>query len=521
MANQKKDLKTILNMKRIFLLLSIIFLQFSCQKDEKSKPDLTLKMITLSEETINLIVGGSHSFKVTLTPLNATPSTLKWKSSNDEIVEVSEGKLLAKKDGEAIVTVETEDGKVTASCKVSVALPALTGIEIDKKDVKVPVGEDVQLNVIMTPSNAKPEEMAWASSDSSVAKVSSTGLVKTLKPGKVTIKVTSKSGQLTATSELTVSAVLVQSISISGTYSIIKGTTAKIVYSVSPSNATDKTVLFSSSNASIASVDASGNVSGLAEGESTITLSSKDGNATSKIVVKITPVRVVSITLNKTALSLLPGTSESLKATVLPANAGDKSISWKSSNSAIVTVDKDGLVRSISTGQATVTSTTVDGGFTAEATVQVGNIDKLVKIAAKANTVVANMAGNTAELSVGIYNPTTSPIKITFIKIYVNGVLSKNYSVNESELSSANYVFKLGPFALGAGVLDMANLMNGWSVKFEYENGGNQYQNSVPVKKNVIGAVTFNDFFDSYSGQSKANIPVKINIRKTPTAINF
>ncbi|MGB4399413.1 MAG: Ig-like domain-containing protein, partial [Daejeonella sp.] len=221
-------------MKKIILFLAVICLNLSCQKDENSKPDLTLKMIKLSEETLNLIVGDSHTFKVSLTPVSATVPKFKWKSSNEEIVEVSEGKLLAKKDGEAIISVETEDGKITASCKVTVSMPDLTGIAIDEKEVSVSVGQDVQLNVILSPSNAKPEEMVWSSSDSTVAKISTTGLVKTLKPGKATIKVTSKSGKFTATSELTVTPVLVQSITISNTYSLVKGTTAKLAFGVSP-----------------------------------------------------------------------------------------------------------------------------------------------------------------------------------------------------------------------------------------------------------------------------------------------
>ena len=77
-------------------------------------------------------------------------------------------------------------------------------------------------------------------------------------------------------------------------------------------------------------------------------------------------VVVTGVTLNKSELSLNKGETETLVATVLPSNASDKSVTWSSSDSNVATVDDNGLVTAVGSGNATITVTTVDGGYTAQ-----------------------------------------------------------------------------------------------------------------------------------------------------------
>ena len=130
---------------------------------------------------------------------------------------------------------------------------------------------------------------------------------------------------------------------------------------VTPTNATDKTVKWSSSKPSVATVTAKGVVKGIKAGSTTITAKSSNGKkATCKITVK-TPVAVKSVKLNKTTANLLTGNTLTLKATVAPSNAADKTVSWSSSNPAIATVTKGGVVKGKKSGTVTITAKTSNG----------------------------------------------------------------------------------------------------------------------------------------------------------------
>jgi len=478
---------------------------------------ISANQIVLDKTSLTMIIGTKDKLNVRFVPTNTTNQKITWTTSNPLIVKVDhEGNIEASATGDAIIMATTEDGKTTAECKILVSLPSITGLDIDKKNIQVLIGEDVQFKAVTTPPNAQPEEMIWSSSDNSVATISSSGIAKTLKPGKTTIKVTNKSGLVSATTELTVLAIKVQSIQLNNSIiNLTKGAKSKISYTVLPANATDKAVTFSIANKEIASIDASGTVTAIADGETIVTISSNDGAANSKITIKVTPVKVTSINLSKTQLQLLLGESETITTNIFPLNAENKDVSWKSSNPLVVTVDKTGKINPIALGNAIITATTTDGGFTANCNVEISTIDKFIKIAAKPNGIMSSSSsGNSAKLSIGIYNPTSMGIKIKFVKLFVNNILSKNYTVDDPDLSSQFYIYELGPFVLNSGAIDMSTLMLGWTVRFEYEYQGVMYQNTVAVKRNVIGQVNFNDFFDA-SNQSMMRKSNELNLRKS------
>lgn len=119
-------------------------------------------------------------------------------------------------------------------------------------------------------------------------------------------------------------------------------------------------VTFSSSNTSVALVDLFGKVTAVGSGSATITASTNYGT-TATCEIMVNPMLVTSISLDQTTLTLEKGASHSLKATVLPAEATDKSVTWTSSNENVATVDATGRVTAVSKGMATITATTNDG----------------------------------------------------------------------------------------------------------------------------------------------------------------
>ena len=153
------------------------------------------------------------------------------------------------------------------------------------------------------------------------------------------------------------------------------GKTASLKATVSPSNATNKKVTWSSSNTAVASVNSSGVVTAKKAGTATITAKTADGGKTAKctVTVKNPIVHVTGVKLNSTKLTMGSGQSVTLKATVSPSNAADKKVIWKSSNTKIATVSSSGKVTTSASANGTVriTATTADGKKTATCTITV------------------------------------------------------------------------------------------------------------------------------------------------------
>lgn len=137
---------------------------------------------------------------------------------------------------------------------------------------------------------------------------------------------------------------------------MIIGESTQLQVSISPSNATDKTVLWGSSKQSVATVSNSGLVSAIAEGNTTITATAGGISATCLVTVSKGVVAVTSLSLNKTDLVLVKGQSETLAATVNPNDATDKTVIWNSSNTAVATVNSTGKVTAVSGGSASITA---------------------------------------------------------------------------------------------------------------------------------------------------------------------
>ncbi len=165
--------------------------------------------------------------------------------------------------------------------------------------------------------------------------------------------------------------IAVESVSLSPTeLNLAIGEYATLTYTVSPANASNKLVSWKSSSPSIATVDSqSGRVDAIAEGTTLITVTTDDGKKTAECKVKVNPVEVSSISLNKNELTLDRGKTETLIATITPDNASDKNVTWSSSNTTVATVDQNGLVTAIQKGTATITA--ICGGKSSQCAVTV------------------------------------------------------------------------------------------------------------------------------------------------------
>lgn len=151
-------------------------------------------------------------------------------------------------------------------------------------------------------------------------------------------------------------------------------TTEQLVASIIPSNATDKIVMWESTNNNVCTVN-NGLITAVGVGTTTVTATSHDGGFDASCTVTVinstpTTVSVESVSLNDSSLTLEIGDIYTLNAVVLPNNATNKNVSWSSSKEDVATIS-DGVITAISEGTTIITVTTEDGGHTASCEITV------------------------------------------------------------------------------------------------------------------------------------------------------
>ena len=160
------------------------------------------------------------------------------------------------------------------------------------------------------------------------------------------------------------------------TLSLNVGKSSSLIPFIAPSNAAVKSVTWSSSNPSVATVDSDGVVKGVATGTAKITATTTDGGYRADCAVTVTnaplsSAPVTGVSINQTTLSLTMGGTDSLAAAVTSSDATNKSVVWSSSDNSVATVGSNGKVTAVNAGTATIVVTTSDGGHTASCTVTV------------------------------------------------------------------------------------------------------------------------------------------------------
>lgn len=317
---------------------------------------------------------------------------------------------------------------------------AVTSVELDKTSLTLKPEETATLVATVKPDNATDKNVTWSSSDSSIATVDETGKVTAVKIGSATI--TAKAGDKTAECKVTVF-VAVTSVELNKTtLSLIEGDSETLTATVKPDNATDKTVSWSSSDEKVATVK-DGKVTAVKVGEAIIT--AKAGDKTAECKVTVNPVPVSAVELNKTSLTLTTGESYTLTAVVKPDNAANKTVSWKSSDPSIVSVE-DGKLNAVSNGKATITASC--DGISAECVVSVVSEEDLdLK-----NKVTIALSGSGIIVSTAIYYSRTytitnnSAVDIDVYEIGTSNFTSLNTTIPAGSSYAATLYFSFNVY---------------------------------------------------------------------------
>lgn len=257
----------------------------------------------------------------------------------------------------------------------------MTEVRLDKTATTLVEGDTEELMATVMPENATDKGIEWKSSDESVATVSQTGLVTALKEGSSAMTVITNDGGFTATCAVTVNkkTIAVSEVQLNKKeLTLTEGGTEKLVVTVKPDDATDKSVVWESSNTAVATVDQEGLVTAVGEGKATITVKTNDGgfSASCEVTVKKKVIAVTGVKLSAASMTLREGDKGTLTATVEPANATNKNVEWWTSDLDVVSVTStsggsNGYVEARGAGKATVTVKTEDGEFSASCEITV------------------------------------------------------------------------------------------------------------------------------------------------------
>jgi uncharacterized protein YjdB len=249
--------------------------------------------VELDQTALTLGATDIYKLKETVLPSNAANKNVTWTTDNAAVAIVSSnGTVTAKAQGTAKITVITADGDKTATCTVTVSTGSIpvASVTLDKTSLDLGVGDRYTLTATVNPNSASDKTVTWSSSNSTVAKVSASGVVEALKVGTATITVKTNNGNKTATCLVTVTAgVPVTGVELDKTaLSLEAGKSGKLVATVSPGSATNKEVSWASSDESIATVDGEGNVKAKAAGTATITVTTNNSDKAATCALTVT-----------------------------------------------------------------------------------------------------------------------------------------------------------------------------------------------------------------------------------------
>ena len=246
-----------------------------------------------------------------------------------------------------------------------------TSIRLDITNKTAEYYDEFQLTATIAPQNFT-DAVTWTSSNEDVATVSDTGYVEVCGVGTAVITVTA--GNVKAACTVTVPQLIDWIEFDEDEIELKSGETYQLRPDISPSNATNKKLKYTSSDTKVAEVSASGLVTAKSEGEARIRAAATDGSDEYAVCyVTVTgKAKVTGITLNQTSATLGRGKKLALKAAISPSYASNKKVVWKSANTKVATVDGSGNVTAKAPGRTKITVTSAENSsYQASCTVTV------------------------------------------------------------------------------------------------------------------------------------------------------
>lgn len=349
---------------------------------ETQTSEITITVVdafALSESEHTLNAGSTFTLNALATDNIAQ---VVWASEDEDIATVvadSKNPFTATVTGIAkgtttITATQTINGiSRTASCVVTVTIP-IEGVDIyPEGELNLTIKQRYPLQVLFRPSNADNKNVIWASGDESVVTVDQEGWVTAVGPGTANVMVITQDGYKGAALKIVVSEPLTGvSLSAHSVEASLMAQTHQLVYTITPdSDGVNQDVTWFSSDPTVATVDEKGLVTFVSPGTAVITVRTKGSAEDSNgqfynLIDQCTyTIRqpVTGVELDDSDVILKINEKYRLNVTVLPDNAANKKLIWKSTNEKVARVDSNGLVTAVGSGNCTITAQSDDSGI--------------------------------------------------------------------------------------------------------------------------------------------------------------
>jgi uncharacterized protein YjdB len=317
----------------------------------------------LEYKVIAVAAGSTVNLSAVCTPMDASNKTVRFTTDDEGVARVMNNKALkAIQRGECDMTMTSADNpEATETFRILVTQP-VKSIQIQAENKTVASGLTIRLTGECQPADASIKGIVWASKNPQIASVDSNGNVTGLKRGNAVITATAADGS-GAKGNITISVIQpVTGLRISpAEIRVTTGRYTQAKVTVQPADASDKSVTWTSSDERIATV-VNGRVTGQKAGTCTVTCASKTNpeiTASATVIVSQLVTRI-EFTNQKDELSFRTGEKLQLQWEVLPDDATDTAVTFKSAHPKIATVDSNGMLTAISRGTATIYATAQD-----------------------------------------------------------------------------------------------------------------------------------------------------------------
>ncbi len=316
-----------------------------------------------------------------------------------------------------VILLFTGNGKSSTSS----SLPSeVQSVVLNNKTVSLKVGDRYTITAIVSPSNVTDKSLIYTSNNTYVATVDSTGNVVANHSGTAKISVMSKNGkQDECTITVIDEKIPVTSIKLDREdVTLTEGESLNLKATVTPSNTTEHSYKWTSSNPDVASVDSNGKVTAKKIGTTLITVTTESKKiAICDVEVRASVITATGLAFDVTSKTIKEGQKFTLTPVFTPSNVTSKKLTWTSSNAAIASVSSTGIVTARGEGTATITATTSNGkAATAKVTVEVDTYKPITEISSLKNGFTEVISYNSSTLKYRIQTKGSADYVLVWVK---------------------------------------------------------------------------------------------------------
>lgn len=333
-------------------------------------PDTTPRVtsVAVTPGTASVLVGDQTQLAANVSAVNGAATTVTWQTSNASVATVSaSGQVQGIAVGSASITAtSTFDASKSGSAQVTVnPRPAVISVSIAPAAPTVVVGQNVALTATVAVVGGASTAVAWVSSNPSTVTVSASGTITGVAAGNASVSATSVADPTkSATVPVTVTPPppgVVSVVVTPSNPSVLVGDQLQLNANVTVVSGAPNAVTWSTSNAAVATVSTTGQVTGVAPGSATITATSTfDATKSGSVSLTVNPrPAVLSVLILNPNAAIIVGTTSQLTAQVSTAGGASNAVTWSSSAPAIATVNASGLVNALAPGNVTISATSV------------------------------------------------------------------------------------------------------------------------------------------------------------------